>query len=243
MKYLKQDWSNYDDDLTIQDNIANGGVATVERLEHMEEGIAAANNTQMDITVIPGSEDLCIVSEEKGIKRIEVRTSSLEPKQLPIEVMIYPGDVDNTVIEEIDGKKRLNVFSSSVESKWPAMDIQIVAGKDNKTKVEDIDGKRKITIYTTALNSFTTAAVEKDIIVDIDDWVGDVAPFESIIAIDGITSSNILRFTKGSQITDDQLKAVKDCGVSVVEDLDGTIRVVASKSKPIIDIPIHVTII
>ena len=44
MSYIKQMWHDYDELLSKEDNIVNGGVLTAERLNYMENGIEAANN-------------------------------------------------------------------------------------------------------------------------------------------------------------------------------------------------------
>lgn len=42
MPYTKQTWADWDDDLTREENIAAGALITAEKLDHLEDGVAAA---------------------------------------------------------------------------------------------------------------------------------------------------------------------------------------------------------
>ena len=98
-RYLEQIWDNYDLVLGYQANVANGGVVTRERLNHMEKGIAKACNTDIDIKVVSGKEDITSVTEDKYGMHIEVTSSEIEPKQGELVIKIVPARTDSTSVE------------------------------------------------------------------------------------------------------------------------------------------------
>lgn len=250
MKYLKQTWENYDYKKSFVDNMAVGGVVTRERLQHMEDGIAAANNERMNIVVIPGEEDISSVVETLSNNYLEVRTSHLEPKHKPLRVIISPAAIDSTeVVPDEKGRRLIRIGASMLEPKQPPMQITLRPAEENKTVIEDIIepdknyNRREVTVHSKFLNQLAFKVREKEVMVTIDDWVLNNGYYESILNLeDLVSSSNIVRITRGDDPTEDQLDAIHRCEISSKEEFDGTFKLIA-KYRPSIDIPVHITII
>lgn len=69
-EYEKQNWSSYDEDLSLEENLEKGAVATAEKMAHMEEGIAEANKpyTAGEVTSVEAGEAPQVtVNEDKSI--------------------------------------------------------------------------------------------------------------------------------------------------------------------------------
>lgn len=242
--YKPQDWQNYDNRLDNETNIELGGVVTPERMEHLEDGIVHAN---MPITIIlkSGEDDITDIVEEDGRKTITITSSAIEPKWNPINMVITPSNEDSTKVTEVDNRKNIIVKTSAVEPKWPdKLEITLVPENKDDVLIVDKDNTRQIIIRSTFLNTCVTRAAEREVVIDIDDWVEvETNHFEAEIHIEAeILPSNFVKFTKGLEITKEQLREIDLCGLEIIEKLDG--RFIASaKVQPTIDIPFHVSIL
>ena len=245
--YKPQDWQNYDRRLDNETNIELGGVVTPERMEHLEEGIVHANMTIM-IILQTGEDEITDIVEEDGQKIITITSPVIEPKWKPMNITITPSQENSTKVTEVNDKKNIIIKTSSVEPKWPEkLDIVLSPsdkdGKDDVLVVDDAD-TRKIVIRSSYLKTCVTRATEREVVIDIDDWVEiGLEHFEAEIHVEAeILPSNFVKFTKGIEITKEQLREIEFCGVEIVEKLDG--RFIASaRVKPTIDIPFHVSIL
>lgn len=248
-KYQPQDWQKYDSKLNIETNIELGGVATPERMEHMEEGLVHAN-MPLQIELIPSDIELTENDEMNGKRVITVYSDKIEPLQRPITITISPSNEDTTTIIELPNKKTKDILvkTTSVEPRWPE-NIEIILQESPNgidiTEVEDIDKDklRRITIKSSLLQNMVSKPSEREFVLYRNNWVrGADYPYEYRIGIEAeVTPSNIVRFTKGSNITSTQILAINQCKVRVIEGLDGSFKAV-SQTPPTIDIPIHVTI-
>lgn len=248
-KYQPQDWQKYDSKLNIDTNIELGGVATPERMEHIEEGLVHANKA-LSIEIIPADIEMTENSEKDDRRVLTVYTDKIEPLQRPITITIDPCNEDTTTITELENKttKDILVKTSKLEPRWPE-NLEIVleesTNDEDYTIVEDIkdDKLRRITIKSAFLNNVAIKPAERDLVLYRDRWVtGTDYPFEFNIGIEAeVTPSNIVRFTKGLNITSAQIVQLNKCKVKTVENLDGTFKAVA-QTRPSIDIPLHVVI-
>lgn len=97
MSYIKQTWNGYDDALTVEQNAANGAVATPEAMNHMEAGIFEANKPFTGGTVT--------VAEEGQPLSVEVT----EDKVINIVIPAAPaGEKGQDGIDGLDGKDGVN---------------------------------------------------------------------------------------------------------------------------------------
>ena len=104
MSYIKQTWNGYDDALTVEQNAANGAVATPEAMNHMEAGIYEANKPFTGGTVT--------VAEEGAPLSVEVT----EDKVINIVVPAgTPGEKGQDGIDGLDGQNGKSAFELAVE--------------------------------------------------------------------------------------------------------------------------------
>lgn len=246
-EYQPQDWSNFREDLNMETNIELGGVATPERMEHMEEGIQYANYPLV-ITIEPGSDDITNIDFKDGRKYVQIISSSLEPKRGVLNIVIEPSKEDTTTVNDTDKARNVIVKSTAVEPKWPSkLEFQLIPDSVRNDAVveDDIEtDTRKIIIYSTFLNTVAIKPVEREIVIDIEDWKGSKSPFEAEIQIEAeINPNSFVKFTKGLEITKEQIAMMNECGVQVIENLDGTFKAIATEKIPTMDIPLHVSIL
>lgn len=242
--YKPQDWQNYDDELDNETNIELGGVVTPERMEHIEEGIVHAN---ISTSYIIESGDMEMTNEEveDGRKIITITTPSLEPRQNPLDIRIIPDSEESTSVDNKNDKKTITIKTPNVEPKWPdKLDIVLKPSEVDIVEIEDEDDTRTICIKTTLINNCLTRPYQRDIVIYINDWREvDVNQFEADIHIEAeILPSSFVKFTKGLEITNEQLQEIEFCGVQIIEKLDGTFKALA-RVAPTIDLPFHVTIL
>lgn len=245
-KYQPQDWQKYDSKLNMETNVELGGVATPERMEHIEEGLIHAN-MPLNIEIIPSDVEMTENDELDGKRVITIYTNKIEPLQRPITIKIVPSNEDTTTITELENKKTKDILvkTSSLEPRWP-QNLEIILQEDDidSTTVEDIEREnvRKIVVKSSFLKGMIKPA-ERELVLYRTRWVsGTEYPYEYHIGIEAeVTLSNIVRFTKGSNITTTQITAINRHKVKVIESLDGVFKAVA-QTVPDIDIPVHVTI-
>lgn len=69
-EYKVQEWNNYDEDLTPEENLKRGAIAEADKMRHIEEGIAEASKpyTVGKVTQAePGTPPQIIINEDKSI--------------------------------------------------------------------------------------------------------------------------------------------------------------------------------
>lgn len=242
-RYKKQDWTEYNSDLTLDTNIEIGGVATPEKLEHIEEGIYKAN---LPIAISLQYSETEITNEEivDDVRYIDIYTPNIEPKSKSISIFIKPAASDSTEIKTENGDKTITINTTAIEPKWPkTTEITLVQSIKDRTIVKDQDDVRKILVYSSMLNSLASKPKEREIVIDIKHWIEKDDKYEADVYVEAeISQSNIIRFTKGNEITSEQITEMNRCKVKVIENLDGTFTAIA-ESIPTIDIPLHVVII
>lgn len=243
-KYKPQDWQNYDDRLDSATNVEIGGVVTPERMEHIEEGLEHAN-MPIYITIEAGEDEFTDVYEEDGKKNIVIVSPVIEPKWKPINITITPSDENSTKVTETTEKKNISIKTSALEPKWPdKLEITLLPGNRDDVLIVDQKDTRKMTIRSAFLKTCVTRATEREVVIDIDDWVEvELEHFEAEIHVEAeILPSNFVKFTKGLEITKEQLREIELCGVEITEKFDG--RFIASaRVQPTIDLPFHVSIL
>ena len=99
-EYQKQSWNAYDEDLSLEENIGKGAVATPERMEHMEEGIAQANKPYTAGTVTSGeagTDPSVTVNEDKSIDFVIPKGEQGEEGESAYEIWkAQPGNESKT---------------------------------------------------------------------------------------------------------------------------------------------------
>ena len=99
-EYQKQSWNAYDEDLSLEENIGKGAVATPERMEHMEEGIAEANKPYTAGTVTSGeagTDPSVTVNEDKSIDFVIPKGEQGEEGESAYEIWkAQPGNESKT---------------------------------------------------------------------------------------------------------------------------------------------------
>ena len=99
-EYQKQSWNAYDEDLSLEENIGKGAVATPERMEHMEEGIAEANKPYTAGTVTSGeagTDPSVTVNEDKTIDFVIPKGEQGEEGESAYEIWkAQPGNESKT---------------------------------------------------------------------------------------------------------------------------------------------------
>lgn len=245
-RYLPLDWANFDESLNMETNIELGGVITKERMDHHEEGLIHAN-MPMDIFIVPGNDDVTIVTENDGKKRVEVYSSSVEPKRPPMYIIIDPSDEDTTQVEDTEKSRNILIKSTSVEPRWPGnLEIQLLPGEEDGVLITDDSDTdtRKIQITSSFLGTCAIKPQEREVVLEFNDWFGNKAPFTQDIYIEAeVLPNSFVKFTKGLEITEEQIQEMNACGIRVQENLDGTYTAIAENRIPDIDIPLHVSIL
>lgn len=245
-KYIPQDWQKFNNKLNMETNIELGGVATPERMEHIEEGLIHAN-APLSIEIIPGVSASTTITEKDGRKYITVVTDALEEKWKPMNIILDPSDEENTEVTETKATKNIIIRSTKVEPRWPSkLEVVLIPGDKDNVKIEDDEDNdvRKLLITSRFLNTVAIKPLSREIVIDIDDWVEGVDnPYEAYLNVEAeIDSCTFVRFTKGSNITREQLNEIDTCEIRVVENLNGTFKAVA-KTRPSIDIPLHAAVL
>lgn len=242
-RYKKQDWTEYNNDLSVDTNIEIGGVATPEKLEHMEEGIYKAN-LPIVLSIQYSEDELTNEEIVDGIRYLDIYTPNIEPKAKNISILINPAIEDSTDIKTENGNKTITINTTQVEPRWPkSMEIFLVQSIKDRTIVKDQDDVRKIIVYSSLLNSLASKPTEREVVIDIKHWVEKEGKYEAEVYVEAeIGQSNIVRFTKGNEITSEQITEMNRCKVKVIENIDGTFKAEA-ESIPTIDIPLHIVII
>lgn len=116
MSYIKQTWNGYDDALTVEQNAANGAVATPEAMNHMEAGIYEANKPFTGGTVT--------VAEEGAPLSVEVT----EDKVINIVVPAgTPGEKGQDGIDGLDGQNGKSAFEIAVEGGYTGTQTEWLA--------------------------------------------------------------------------------------------------------------------
>ena len=116
MSYIKQTWNGYDDALTVEQNAANGAVATPEAMNHMEAGIYEANKPFTGGTVT--------VAEEGAPLSVEVT----EDKVINIVVPAgTPGEKGQDGIDGLDGQNGKSAFELAVEGGYTGTQTEWLA--------------------------------------------------------------------------------------------------------------------
>lgn len=244
--YVALDWSNFDDSLNMETNIELGGVITKERMDHHEEGLVHAN-MPMDIFIMPGNDEVTTITEKDGRKRVEVYSSTVEPRQAPMNIIIDPSDENTTQVNDTDSARNIVVKTDAVEPRWPSnLIIQLIPGEKDSVSISDDDQTDTRTIQVTSLflNTCAIKPQEREVVLEFNDWVGNEAPFTQDIYIEAeIAPNSFVKFTKGLEITSEQVKEMNACGIKVQENLDGTYTAIAENKYPTVDIPLHVSIL
>lgn len=245
-RYIALDWSDFNESLNMETNIELGGVLTKERMQHHEEGLVYAN-MPMDIFIMPGNDDITTVTEKDGRKRVEVYSSEVEPKHAPLYIIIDPTNENTTTVNNTDKARNILVKTNSVEPRWPEnLEIQLIPGEKDAVLVTDVKetNTRKIQITSSFLNTCAIKPQEREVVLEYNDWMGNSAPFTQDIYIEAeVFPNSFVRFTKGLEITQEQIREMNECGVTVRENLDGTFTAIAGNKIPDIDIPLHVSIL
>lgn len=242
--YKPQDWQKYDPSLNMDTNIELGGVATPEKMDHIEEGLVHAN-MPIVIELIPSDTPFTTIEERDGKKYITVMTDSIEPKQKPITITINPSNKDTTEITESKSTKDILVNTTAVEPRWPdKLVIDLIPGKENSVEFKDKDNTRTLLVKSKFLNEVAIKPQERDIVIYEDQWIRDTdGQYYSDIEVEAeILPSSFIKITKGLNITRSQLEEIRKCKVQTIEELDGSLKAIA-QTRPTIDIPLHVSIL
>ena len=206
MSYIKQNWNGYDDSLTVEQNAANGAVATPEAMNHIEEGIYKANKPFIGGTVT--------VAEEGAPLSVEVT----EDKVINIVVPAgTPGEKGQDGLDGLDGRDGANgksTYELAVESGYEGTQAEWLAslkgadgaagekgepgqdgapGADGKDAVIETDVFEITTDMWTAVSEDEGARVKAEI---VDETIGAssvviiaVEPMDQLVAVEaGMTS-------------------------------------------------------
>lgn len=244
--YIPQDWDKYNSKLNMETNIELGGVATPEKMNHIEEGLIHSN-MPISIIIVPSDIEITEIEEKDGRKILTVMTDKIEPKQKPINITIQPSDENTTSVTESKNKKTKEILvkTANIEPKWPEnLEITLLPGEKDLVTIEDEDKLRRIIIKSSFLNSCAIKPSEREIVIYTEDWtIGTDYPYEASVTVEAdITPSSFVKFTKGSNITKEQLSVIANNKINIIENLDGTFKAVA-ETLPKIDIPLHVAIL
>ena len=74
-------------------------------------------------------------------------------------------------------------------------------------------------------------------------WIGEAAPFQQTIAIDGLTAQHNGSASVAAGATPEELEAAQKAALRVSGQADGALTITADGVKPVIDIPIVVILI
>lgn len=69
-EYVVQDWNNYDESLTVEENLKRGAIAEADKMRHMEEGISQASKPYTVGTVSqgePGTLPMITINDDRTI--------------------------------------------------------------------------------------------------------------------------------------------------------------------------------
>lgn len=102
--YTKQEWKDYDESKDFQTNVGEGGVATAEKMDHIEQGIYDANIPYTVGSVTTGAEASVVINPDKSIDFVIPSNGSTEKSfgvstSAPIEGIISK----DTVVGENPG--------------------------------------------------------------------------------------------------------------------------------------------
>lgn len=114
--------------------------------------------------------------------------------------------------------------------------------KEWREKINGTDNSNMVKIDTALAGKAQRSAIVNATLT-AGGWTGDTAPFQQVIAIDGLTAEQNGSASLAQNVSAEQLSAAKAASMRVSAQGEGTLTITADGDKPAVDIPIVVILL
>ena len=114
--------------------------------------------------------------------------------------------------------------------------------KEWREKINGTDNSNMVKIDTALAGKAQRSAIINATLT-AGGWAGDAAPFQQVIAIDGLTAEQNGSASLAQNVSAEQLTAAKAASMRVSAQAEGTLTITADGDKPTVDIPIVVILL